>query len=143
MLSHLKRFRRVVSSEISQRPPPPNLPSTFYRPEYLDLVRKGLVPWVRIQESPAISIPKVNLSGGCKVTSPDNQLGIPLRREITYGTEPRTDSELTLKQEIGPSMASTYIGSDTGTKSNRFLLLLIEWAVVASALYALLDLFMD
>ncbi|THV01479.1 hypothetical protein K435DRAFT_655203, partial [Dendrothele bispora CBS 962.96] len=56
-----KRLRRVFSSEISDRSPPPNLPSTFYRPEYLDLMKKGILPWVVVQENATVSIPKVAL----------------------------------------------------------------------------------
>ncbi|THV00405.1 hypothetical protein K435DRAFT_657286, partial [Dendrothele bispora CBS 962.96] len=62
-----KRSRRILSDKPSQRLPPPNLPSTFYQPEYLDLMRKGLVPWVAIQENSTIPIPKEDLSEGQSV----------------------------------------------------------------------------
>ncbi|KAK7448413.1 hypothetical protein VKT23_013677 [Stygiomarasmius scandens] len=76
-----KRLRRVFSSEISQRRPPPNLPITFYRSEYLDLMRKGLVPWVEVQENATISIPEVNFPDESKATFTTNQ------------SEPHTESE--------------------------------------------------
>ncbi|KAK7434692.1 hypothetical protein VKT23_020056 [Stygiomarasmius scandens] len=63
-----KPFRRVFSSESSQRSPPPNLPSTFFRPEYLDLMKKGLVSWVAVQGNSTLPIPKVDYDKGASIT---------------------------------------------------------------------------
>ncbi|THV01611.1 hypothetical protein K435DRAFT_654928, partial [Dendrothele bispora CBS 962.96] len=51
-----KPLRRVVSDLITERIPPAKLPSTFYRPEYLALMMKGLVPWVPLDEGTALSV---------------------------------------------------------------------------------------
>ncbi|THU96440.1 hypothetical protein K435DRAFT_620104, partial [Dendrothele bispora CBS 962.96] len=46
-----KRIRRVLSKQLMERKPPPGLPSSFYRPEYLNSMKGGLVPWVGINEN--------------------------------------------------------------------------------------------
>ncbi|KAK7443829.1 hypothetical protein VKT23_015610 [Stygiomarasmius scandens] len=51
-----KPFRKIISDVLTERPPPPNLPSSFYRPQYLESMKKGLVPWVPVDEDTAISI---------------------------------------------------------------------------------------
>ncbi|KAK7448102.1 hypothetical protein VKT23_013860 [Stygiomarasmius scandens] len=51
-----KPFRRVFSDLISEQTPPPNLPSAFYRPQYLELMKEGLVPWVPIDEDTTVSV---------------------------------------------------------------------------------------
>ncbi|KAJ3766488.1 hypothetical protein FB446DRAFT_653726, partial [Lentinula raphanica] len=49
-LSHLfskvgrKRLPRVCGNEQVERAPPENLPSSYYRPEYLEKMKKGLTP---------------------------------------------------------------------------------------------------
>ncbi|KAK7459474.1 hypothetical protein VKT23_009457 [Stygiomarasmius scandens] len=149
-----KRVRRVFSNETSQRSPPPNLPSTFYRQEYLALMRKGLVPWVSIQESPAIPIPEVNISNHSEVIPPTNQFELPSQQE------PVTELKPTSRQEFDPLIITcndldslTELQSDrqslrhssvvASTRSDRFLTLVIEWVVVASLFYILLTFYMD
>lgn len=46
--SGAKRLRRVFSEEVSDRSPPKNLPRTFYRQDYLGLMKKGEVPYVPV-----------------------------------------------------------------------------------------------
>lgn len=45
-----KRIRRVYVSEMTSRPPPPNIPSSYYRPEYLDSMTQGEVPKVKLRK---------------------------------------------------------------------------------------------
>ncbi|KAJ3769390.1 hypothetical protein FB446DRAFT_220815 [Lentinula raphanica] len=41
-----KRLPRICGNERVERPPPANLPSSYFQPEYLDKMKKGLTPTV-------------------------------------------------------------------------------------------------
>lgn len=53
-----KRMRRVYVSETTSRPPPPNVPSSYYRQEYLDSMKQGKVPKVKLREDSGLMIPR-------------------------------------------------------------------------------------
>ncbi|KAK7438098.1 hypothetical protein VKT23_018264 [Stygiomarasmius scandens] len=122
-----KPLRRVLSSESSQRLPPPDLPSTFYQPEYLDLMNKGLVPWVAVQENSTIPIPKVVHDKGTPTTiKPEHAL----REKLMCTPQPQTGSKSIYQQEKGHTAARDNF--------QVFRALVIEWMIVAIALYGLL-----
>ncbi|KAE9384184.1 hypothetical protein BT96DRAFT_801948, partial [Gymnopus androsaceus JB14] len=43
-----KRMRRVYVPEMTSHQPPPNMPSSYYRQEYLDSMKQGKVPSVKL-----------------------------------------------------------------------------------------------
>lgn len=53
-----KSLRRVYVSQTTSRSPPSGLPSSFYRPEYLELIMKGKVPMVELLKNSSLSIPR-------------------------------------------------------------------------------------
>lgn len=57
--SGVKRLRRVFSHELTNRLPPKNLPRTFYRPEYLELMKSGKVPYTPTGGDIPIPIPPI------------------------------------------------------------------------------------
>jgi hypothetical protein len=53
-----KSLRRVYVPQTTSRSPPSELPSSFYRPKYLELMMKGKVPNVEMLKNPTLSIPR-------------------------------------------------------------------------------------
>lgn len=53
-----KRMRRVYVPEMTSRPPPPNMPPSYYRQEYLDSMKQGKVPEVELQKDLGPAIPR-------------------------------------------------------------------------------------
>ncbi|KAJ3781481.1 hypothetical protein GGU11DRAFT_749141 [Lentinula aff. detonsa] len=53
-----KRMRRVYVPEMTSRQPPPNMPSSYYRQEYLDSMNQGEVPNVKFQKDLDFTIPR-------------------------------------------------------------------------------------
>ncbi|KAK7434491.1 hypothetical protein VKT23_016641 [Stygiomarasmius scandens] len=123
-----KPLRRVFSSETSQRLPPPNLPSTFYQPEYLDLMNKGLIPWVAVQEDLNIPIPKVVHDKGM---STSNKSEHALRGNLICTPQPETGLESIYRQEKGHTTARDNF--------QVFRALVVEWVIVAIVLYGSLS----
>lgn len=54
-----KRIRRVYVSEMTSRPPPTNIPSSFCCQEYLDYMRQQLVPNVKLHEDSGLTVPQL------------------------------------------------------------------------------------
>ncbi|KAJ3834889.1 hypothetical protein F5878DRAFT_629415 [Lentinula raphanica] len=54
-----KRLPRISGTERVERAPPANLPSSYYRPEYLEKMRKGLTPTIAptVMDQPLPSLP--------------------------------------------------------------------------------------
>lgn len=57
--SGAKRLCRVFSDELNNRLPPKNLPRTFYRSEYLKLMKSGGVPYAPTGDDVPIPIPPI------------------------------------------------------------------------------------
>lgn len=55
-----KRLCRVFTDELTNRSPPKNLPRTFYRPEYLELMKSGRVPYTPTGDDVPIPIPPIS-----------------------------------------------------------------------------------
>lgn len=55
--SGAKHLRRVFSDEVTDRSPPRNLPRTFFRPEYLERMKSGEVPYVSVAAGEDVLIP--------------------------------------------------------------------------------------
>lgn len=59
--SGVKRLCRVFSHELTNRLPPKNLPCTFYRPEYLGLMKSGGVPYSPTGDDVLIPSPPISV----------------------------------------------------------------------------------
>lgn len=54
-----KRLRRVYVSEITSRPPPTNIPSSYCCQEYLDYIGQQSAPNVKLHENSGFTIPRL------------------------------------------------------------------------------------
>ncbi|KAK7452215.1 hypothetical protein VKT23_012320 [Stygiomarasmius scandens] len=129
-----KPFRRVVSDLVAERTPPPNLPSTFYQPRYLELMKKGLVPWVPIDEDTKVSLAML-MSEFLEVE--DGRAF--LQSDVAVSTDATPSSKTTPNLKVDSGFHFEDNSERTQTRNvHQFFRLLIEWVAFGVALYSLL-----